>query len=233
MSVMTVRRSLGLLLSGVALLGSMALVVGCESGDRAASNPRDRATTAEEPPCDVGAERKRAGIGSGRPAVIIGCGQTSTGREVQLYSWKDTGGPCIFIAGLPGGTRACGRAPSERVPPARAAIGGSAIVRRSPGAPLELYGETAPDVGRVMLRYRPPGGPRAQSQATLIRIDDRSALRTAGISQPFGYFVGTVPPRAKQVVAVAYDRSRKGLGSFTFDRLAAGMHPTVFIATRR
>ncbi len=163
----------------------------------------------------------------------MGCGETDSGQEVQLYSVRDAGGPCIYIAGLPGGTRGCARAPRERVPPFRAAIGGPAIVRRPSRAPLELYGETAPAVDLLVLRYQLPDGDRARRPATLIRISDRSALRAAGIRRPFGYFVGTVPRQAKQVVAEARGGSGEVLGRFVFDRLAAGMHPTVFIANKQ
>ncbi len=137
------------------------------------------------------------------------------------------------LAGLPGGTRGCGRAPSERVPPSSAAIGGPAIVRRFAGAPLELYGETAPEVHRVVLRYRLPRGVSGRRPALLIRVSDRAALAAAGIRQPFGYFAGMVPGKARRVVAEAHGRSGAVLGRFAFDRLAAGMHPTVFIVSPR
>jgi hypothetical protein len=150
---------------------------------------------------------------------------------LQLFSFHDAGGPCLNIAGLPGGTRACGRAPSERLPPVPAAIGGGAIVRRSAGAALELYGETAPDVRRVVLRYRLPRIGPGETTATLIRVRDRAALRAAGIRAPFGYFVGVVRPRARRVSAVALDASGEPLGRLGFDRLIRSMHPTVFIAT--
>jgi hypothetical protein len=164
---------------------------------------------------------------------VLGCGRTPAGTTVQLYSFRDAGGPCLNIAGLPGGTRACGRAPNERVPAAREAIGGGAIVRRPAGVELELYGETAANVRRVLLRYRLPQGRPGQRPATLIPVRDRAALRAARIRKPFGYFVGAVPPRAGQVSAVALDTSGKVLGQLGFDRLARDMHPTVFIAVEQ
>lgn len=161
---------------------------------------------------------------------MLGCGQTVDGFEVELYSSRDAAGPCLSIAGLPGGTRACGRAPSERVPPTRAAIGGGAIVRRSAGSRLELYGETAPHVRRVVLHYRLPRGRPSQRPATLIRARDHTALRAARIRTSFGYFVGSVAPRAIRVSAEARDSSGTVLGRLRFDRLARSMHPTAFIA---
>jgi hypothetical protein len=164
---------------------------------------------------------------------VLGCGRTRAGVALELSSFRDDAGPCLTIAGLPGGTRACGRAPSERVPPARDAIDGGAIVRRSARAPLELYGETAPSVRRVLLRYRLPHGRRASRPATLIRAIDRDGLSAAGIRRPFGYFVGAVPPRARHVSAVALDSSGELLGQLGFDRLARDMDPTVFIAIKQ
>jgi hypothetical protein len=163
-------------------------------------------------------------------SIVLGCARTPAGTAIELSSFRDAGGPCLNISGLPGGTRACGRAPSERVPPARGAIGGGAIVRRSGTAPLELYGETAPSVHRVVVRYRAPRGRQRQKPATLIRATDTVALSASGIREPFGYFVGTVPRRAVGVYAVALDGSGELRGRLGFDRLARGMHPTVFIA---
>jgi hypothetical protein len=184
----------------------------------------------DEPPCEVGAERSSPGAPGREREIVLGCGRTPDGTVVQLSSSLDAGGPCLSITGLPGGTRACGRAPSERVPPAREAIGGGAIVRRTTGAQLELYGETAATVRRVLLRYRLPSGGPGERPATLIRARDPVALTAARIGEPFGYFVGAVPPRAVRVSAVALDRSGRVLGRLGFDRLARDMPPTVFIA---
>ena len=104
-------------------------------------------------------------------------------------------------------------------------------MRRSPDAPLELYGETLAKVEQVVLRYRLPGGWVGRRFATLIRVTDRSALDAAGIRKPFGYFVGTVPPRAREVYAVALDHSAQKLGRLAYDRLARDMPPRVFIST--
>jgi hypothetical protein len=192
--------------AGLWLLVGLSVAVGCDSDGSAPAAPGERG------------------------GILLGSARTPSGTVIQLYSFRDGGGPCLNIAGLPGGTRACGRAPSERVPPVLEAIGGGAIVRRSAHAPLELYGETLHDVHRVVLRYRLPHGRPGRRSATLIRADDRDALRSAGIREPFGYFVGAVPPRARRVTAVALDRSARELGKIGFDRLARSMPPTVFIS---
>ncbi len=162
--------------------------------------------------------------------MVLGCAR---GATLRLYAFRQAGGPCLVVDGLPGGPRACGRAPGERVPAAAGAIGGPAIVRRSPDAELELYGETSAAVRRVVLRYRLPAGRRGRRRATLIRADDAVALRAARIREPFGYFAGSVPPRARDVMAVALDASGEELGRLAFDRIARDMHPTVFIAGER
>ncbi len=226
-----VMRCLGCLTRGAALLASAVFAAGCDSGEPVASGPSDKAKDPGGLGCGVTPEQKRADVPA-RPAVLVGCSRKSGGRDVRLYSLRDAGGPCIYIAGLPGGTRGCGRAPSERVPPIRAAMGGAVALRRSPDAPLEVYGETAPEVRRVVVRYRLPQAGLEQRRATLVRVSDRTALRAAGISQPFGYFVGAVPARAKQVLAEARGRSGAVLGRLAFDRLAGPTNPNVFIAIR-
>lgn len=163
----------------------------------------------------------------------MGCGLTRHGEAVELFAIRDAGGPCLMIAGLPGGTRGCGRAPSERVPPGRTSIDGPAIVRRFKGAPLELYGETQPNVRRVIVRYRHRERGLGQRNATLIRATDRAALRQAGVREPFGYFVGTLPPSATKAIAEARDESDRVLDRLRYDGLLRGMHPTVFISTPR
>jgi len=178
----------------------------------------------------VRAERSSTRAPEREQKVVLGRAVTPAGTAIELYSFRDAAGPCLNLAGLPGGTRACGRAPSERVPPARRALGGGAIVRRSAGAPLELYGEARSNVRRVVLRYRLPQGGPGEREAILIRVTDRAALKAARIRRPFGYFVGAVPPRARRVTAVALDGSGDPAGRLGFDRIARSMHPTVFIA---
>ena len=215
--------------SGPAFLVSAFIAAGCASDDQGPATTRAGAPAVEDPVCEVGTQRTDNGVPAGKRAIVLGCGRSRSGAALELLSFRDDGGPCVGIAGLPGGTRMCGRAPSERVPPARDAISGGAIVRRSAGAQLELYGETAPTVRRVLTRYRLPHGRSGERRATLIRVSDRAALRAAGIRKPFGYFVGAVPARSRQVSAVALAASGEVLGRLAFDRLARDMHPTVFI----
>ena len=163
---------------------------------------------------------------------MLACGRVGGGTAVELFSFRDAARPCINIAGLSGGTRACGRAPSEQVPPAHMAIGGPVFVQRSPGAKLELYGETAPNVRRVVLRYRLSGRGVGLRPATLIRVTDDEALRAAGIRSPFGYFVGFVPPRATDISAEAHARRGDVLGRLDFDGVVRSLQPTAFVATR-
>ena len=215
---------------GLACLAGALLAGGCDPSDEEPAETRGVGPGGGARRCEVGAERTARGAPAGRRAIVLGCGRTRDRIALQLVSFRDDGGPCLTIAGLPGGTRACGRAPSERVPPARDAIGGGAIVRRSGRAQLELYGETAPGVSRVVMRYRRPDDQSVQRPTTLIRAENRAALRAAGIGEPFGYFVGVVPARARHVTAIAVDRSGEVLGSLGFDRLVRSMHPTVLIA---
>lgn len=165
----------------------------------------------------------------GRDA-LLGSARTPGGARIQLTAVWDAAGPCLHVDGLPGGPRGCGRAPSERVPPARAAIGGGVFAQRSPHAPLELYGETAPDVQRVVVRYRLHGDRAGARAATLIRASHAGALRRAGIRGPFGYFVAFAPPRAQDVIAEARDASGALLGRLRYDGIIRSLHPTAFIA---
>ena len=201
------------------------IAAGCDPNE-GTSPAKPRTQT---PRCPVGSERADPHLPAGESAIVLGCGRTPSGRRVEIYSFRDAGGPCLNIAGLPGGPRACGSAPSERVPPSRAAIAGEAIVRRSPTARLELYGETAPSVRRVVLRYRLPGGRAGERSATLIRMTNKVALTAARIRKPFGYFVGSVPSRAKEIVAEGRESTGEPLGRFSFDPIVRSMHPTVFI----
>ena len=152
------------------------------------------------------------------------------GGRLELHARHDLGGPCIVIRGLPGGPRACGRAPSERVPPVRRPISRGPIVRRSAGGPVELYGETGPRVTRVTIRYIGRRYRERTVQATLARATNRRALSAARIRRPFGYFVATVPGNARRAWADARNASGDLLGSADFSRLLADAHPmTAFL----
>ncbi len=166
--------------------------------------------------------------------LIIGCGRALGGRPIQILATSPGSGgagPCLRIVGLPGGTRGCGYAPSERVPPVTEAIGGEAAVRRGPGRPLELYGETTAAVSRITLSYRLPNGCTRHKRATLIRVRDRATLRAAKIRKPFGYFVAAVPAHARDVSAEARTRSGAVLDRSSFDRLAGNKLTDYFILT--
>ena len=84
---------------------------------------------------------------------------------------------------------------------------------------------------RVTLSYRLPNVSRRHKQAALIRVRDPRTLREANIRKPFGYFVGAVPARARNVSAEARNSAGAMLDRFNFDRLAAGKPPDRFILT--
>jgi hypothetical protein len=186
--------------------------------------------------CDQSDQRPQADggrdVAAARP-VTLGRARLPDRSVVTLSAVADDAGPCLRLSGLPGGIRGCGRAPTERVPVVEAAMGGPAIVRTRRGARLELYGETAPHVRRVVVRYRRSGRRPARTRATLIRVTDPAALRAAGIRAPFGYFVGSVPPGAHRIVAEARGGSGAHLGLLRFDPIAGSMHPRVFILVSR
>jgi hypothetical protein len=154
------------------------------------------------------------------------------GGWLELHVRHDAGGPCIVIWGLPGGPRACGRAPSERVPQVRRSISAGPIVRRSAGSPVELYDETGPRVAEVIIRYAGPHGCRRTAHATLARATDRRSLSAAGIRRPFGYFMATVQGRVRHAWADARSGSGHLLGSVNFSRLLADGRPTTVFLER-
>lgn len=215
--------------TAVVFLLSALVAAGCGSADKRPPVARAGAGSADEPQCAGRSTR----VLLWQRATPMGCARTPAGTAINLYWIRELGGPCLIITGLPGGPRACGRVPSERVPPTRAAIGGPVIVRRSPAAKLEVYGETGPNVTRVVLRYRLPGGRPSIRSATLIGVRDEVTLRRARVREPFGYFIGAVPPRAMRVAAMALDESGEVLGRLSFDEIERSLHPTVFIAAER
>jgi hypothetical protein len=206
--------------SGVAGLLVAAGTFGCGGGDD------DDVAMSPRPECETGAVRTQGPI---KRATVLGCGRMTAGQRLELWASRDDAGPCIVIVGLPGGPRACGRAPSERVPQAEKAIGGPAIVRRAPRAPIELYGETSPEIKHVIVHFRLGKDPPRQRRATLIRVEHRSALRRARIREPFGYFIGSVPSSAHDVVAKAFDSTGTERGQLEFDRVINSMAPRAFL----
>lgn len=184
--------------------------------------------------CTERVGRTVRGVLGGAGGVALGCTQIrGPAQLVELYAVSDAAGPCIVVTGMPGGPRACGRAPGEREPAVERAISAGPIVRRSSRSPFEVYGETRADVGQVVLRYTLPRGGRGTSRATLVEAADAGALAAAGIREPFGYFVGQVPGDAQDVVAEASERSGRRLGAADFSGVMRSMHPTVFIAEER
>lgn len=184
--------------------------------------------------CAVGDRPTSPLVAPEERATVLGCSQTGDGRALELYGVADASGagPCLGLAGLPGGTRACGRAPSERVPEVRRALGGPQFVRRFPRGRIEVYGETTAKVDRVSVSYRLRGGGLRRRAATLIQARNPEALAKAGVRKPFGYFVGLVPPRARQITAEARDYSGKILARFGYDAAVRSWNPTVFIARK-
>jgi hypothetical protein len=165
-----------------------------------------------------------------RRPIALASGKAPDGRRIRIVAFSDAGGPCLRILGLPGGPRQCGRAPSERVPAVRKAIGGPVIARLAPDTRLELYGETRPMVRRVGVRFRLPSGKRGRRTAAIIRVDNRDALHAARIREPFGYFIAFVPARAENVVATARDANEVVLGRLGYDPIVDSLHPHAFIA---
>jgi hypothetical protein len=214
-----------------AIVAAALVAAGCAADEQRRPTAGGPAA-ANQPACETrpaqGDRRLRAVLRGHRP-IVLGCTRTRAGRVVTLYAFRQAEGPCLVIAGLPGGPRACGRAPSERVPATDAALGGPVVARRSPVARLEVYGETAPEVRVVVVRYRLPVGRSGEREATLIRAEDPTALRAARVPEPFGYFTGAVPAPASRVTAVALDASGEAIGRLGFDQVA-DLHPTVFIA---
>jgi hypothetical protein len=165
-----------------------------------------------------------------RPARPLATERLPGGGQLELHVRQDAGGPCIVIRGLAGGPRACGRAPSERLPEVRRAISAGPIVRRSEGSPIELYGETGAHVAGVIIRYVSPRERERTVHATLARVTDRRALAAAQIRRPFGYFVATVPGGVRHASAEARSSSGELLGSADFSTLLAdGLATTVFL----
>lgn len=210
-------------------VGVVVFVAGCGGGyngaERSPSSPENVARN-PHPDCNIGARHPWE-----RGTTILACGGAPDGRRIRIGAFRDAAGPCLVIFGLPAGPRQCGRAPSERIPPGPT-IGGAVIARITRESHLELYGETRPAVRRVTVRFRLPSGQRRRRTATIIRVEDRDALREAQIRKPFGYFAAFVPPQARKVVAVGRDADGVALGRLRYDPIVDSLHPHNFIARR-
>jgi hypothetical protein len=149
------------------------------------------------------------------------------GGRLTLHSVRDAAGPCLVIRGLPGGPRACARAPSERVPAVHRPVSRGPIVRLSRHSPAELYGETGPGVDRVIVRYGVPGRSGQTVRAMLLRARDPLRLAFARIRRPFGVYYARIPGQARRAHAVALDSRGRRLGSADFSKLLRSRGPFV------
>ncbi|MGH2993152.1 MAG: hypothetical protein ACRDL1_06420 [Solirubrobacterales bacterium] len=137
--------------------------------------------------------------------VLLACGDFTHGRVLQIRTGRSPSGQkgCLEIYGLgDGDARACGFVPSERVPSkAGEALVADSIAQTGARDPLELYGATSPDVDSVVIHYAGIPETEQRTPATLIRVTDPAALRSARLEGPFGYFVAEVPPDTTQATA--------------------------------
>jgi hypothetical protein len=160
--------------------------------------------------------------------VALASGKAPDGRRIRITAFSDAAGPCLTIRGLPRGPRQCGRAPSEEIPPGPT-MRADAIAQITPESRLELYGALRPAVKRVVVRFTLPSGDHVRS-ASIIRVEDRSALSAAEIREPFSYFIAFVPPGARQVVAIGRNDRGRVLGRLRYDPIVNSLHPHNFIA---
>lgn len=164
-------------------------------------------------------------------ALLSLCGPLATeplpgGGRLTLETLRDGSGAgsCLVIHGLPGGPRACARAPSERVPAVHRPVIAGPIVRVTSRAPVELYGEVGPRVRQVVVRFSGPWRGERMVYATLLRAHEPFRLALAGIRRPFGVFFARIPPRTRHAWADAYTGGGFRLGTVDFSHLLAGRH---------
>jgi hypothetical protein len=175
--------------------------------------------------------KERAQPETERRFVELASAELADGRRVVLRSFGagTEVGPCLTLVGLDQYKRQCGRAPSERVPShAGDSILAGPIAQLRPDAPFEVYGETSADVVRVLLRFNVNASTR-QQRAVLMRVLDAETLVSAGIRQPFGYFLAELPPDAWKIRATAFDSEGDEIGSDDYDEFR-DLHPRSFIA---
>jgi hypothetical protein len=125
--------------------------------------------------------------------------------------------------------RQCGIAPSEREPRFTRAIFAWAIAQASSSAPIELYGATSAEVAQVELQYA-AGGRSNRTAAELLRVTDPEPLAKTHIDEPFGYFLGELPPTVATVTATALGPEGESLGTTSFDLILRSQHPEAFIS---
>lgn len=198
-------RTLGL----VALALAFAALVGAETSAELGSPSRQQA---EPSSCQLGARLRDSG---GLGALVLGCVDTPGLSRLKLLAVGDDSGagPCLEIVGIDHrGSRGCGRAPLERVPPSQGPVTFDATAHAGPGLPIEVYGGISASVASVELTYDVRGH-RVSRTATVIAVSNPKVLRKAGIDAPFGYFAGKMPVRFFGCRAVAYGSGGRRLGS--------------------
>ena len=200
----------------IALALSVLVVAGCNGDPEPAKDLEPATKPARVDPVE---HPRRVALASGR---------APDGRRIRLTAFSDAAGPCLALRGLPRGPRQCGRAPSEEIPPGPV-MRADSIAQITPESRLELYGALRPAVKRVIVRFRLRSGVYTRRSASIIRVDNRSALCAAEIRKPFGYFIAFVPPGARQVVAVGRGGGRV-LGRLRYDPIVDTLHPHSFIA---
>lgn len=164
--------------------------------------------------------------------IVLARATLPGGRHVEIRSHRDATGPCLTIVGLPRGPRQCGRAPSESVPPGPV-MTSDAIAQVTPRSRIELYGATRPAVRQVSVEFGFPSGCPASRSAFLIPVTDVDALRAAGISEPFAYFIAFVPSHARDVVAIGRTAHGNVLRQLEYDPIVDSLHAHTFIARER
>ena len=181
--------------------------------------------------CPVSEQRAVfAGIPKGEStSVLLGCARLQDGRKVELLSEIEAGGLCLQIVGIDNRVRECGNAPSEQEPPMTEAVAAQAIAQRNNSAPLEVYGATSADVTKVELRYTREGSSH-RAPAELIRVTNGEALKKAGIVQPFGYFVGELPPDASNISAIALSSEGQTIGGDNFEQFLRDQPRGAFVS---
>ena len=170
--------------------------------------------------CSVGSRPN----GGGSPSVVLGCARTDDGDQIQLSASGAGAGPCLEIIWSDRqGSRGCGRAPLERVPPKSGPLTFDGTAQPDSLAPIEVYGGTSRAVQGVVVDYRVQGL-RGSADAALISVIDRRALRRAQVERRFGYFVAEVPPGVRHCRATALGAGGRELsakGCDPYDGLAA------------
>ena len=108
-------------------------------------------------------------------------------------------------------SRGCSIPPSVQRPSQDRPLETSGTVQISDAGRTEVYGVSLADVHGVVLTYM-QGGSRGESEAELVAVERPEVLRRASIRNPFGLYVGFVPPNARRCKAVAMDAGGEPIG---------------------